>query len=145
MFSLGLLDHTDLIQPNGKMRIVFLFFFLLVECFQIFPCHLCTHYESSWVRTNSYNSVLRCWVSVTHSLAIVWITWLPIWIAQGHSFLRSDLAIQIPTQCCNSFSSDLERACQRRIGIIQSEPVQKIMLYRQNVKIWNALLDFYLC
>lgn len=88
-------------------------------------------------------TVLRCWVSVTHSFAIIRITWLPIWIAQGHSFLRRDLAIQIPTQCCNSFSSDSERACQSRTGIIRKAPVQKIMLYTQNVKLLKILLDFY--
>lgn len=103
--------------------------------FRHFPCHLGTLYVSPWVQTNSYNSVEV--LSVTDSL--VWITRPPFWIAQGHSFLRSDLAIHIPTQCCNSFSSDWKRACQSRAGIIMRAPAQKIILYRQNVKIWKFL------
>lgn len=151
MFSLSLLDHTDRIQPNRKISVFyfFLFFFLgmslcVCVCFQIFPRLLCTHYESSWVENQQLEQHVEV-LSVSDSLACHHMNHMtnPIWIAQGHSFLRSDLAIQISTQCCNSFSSDSWRACQSRAGIIQRAPVQKIMLYRQNVKIWNGLLDFY--
>lgn len=50
--------------------------------------------------------------------------------------------IHIPTQCCNSFRSDSERACQNWTGIIRKAPVQKIMLCTQNVKFLKALLDY---
>lgn len=68
-------------QPAKRQKFVLLFFSLEVEfvCLQRFPCHLCTHYTyvcvvSPRVWNDSYNNVSRCRVSVTHSLAIVWIT-----------------------------------------------------------------------
>lgn len=133
------ITHIDSSRRGGGIGGIggcyFAFLWSTLCVFRHFPCHLGTLYVSPWVQTNSYNSVEV--LSVTDSL--VWITRPPFWIAQGHSFLRSDLAIHIPTQCCNSFSSDWKRACQSRAGIIMRAPAQKIILYRQNVKIWKFL------
>lgn len=139
MVSLGALgSHTS--RPakqenaNGGFYLSFLRWSLCVCRYFHFICTH-THYESHWEQTNGYSTAEV--LSVGDSLAFIWITWQPIWIAQGHSFLRRDLAIQIPTQCCNSFSSGSEEACQSQNGIIKRAPGQKIMLYRQNVKIWK--------
>lgn len=91
----------------------------------------------------AHNSMSRCWVSVTHSFAIVWVTWLALWIAQGHSFLTSDSCILIPTQWFNWFPSSLRWTCSSLAGIIHRAPVQEIKLYIQNVmKVWNDLPDW---
>lgn len=47
-------------------------------------------------------------------------------IAQGHSFLRSDLVIQIPTQCFNWFSSDLEQACKAKLALFRGHQYKRL-------------------
>lgn len=47
-------------------------------------------------------------------------------IAQGHSFLRSDLVIQIPTQCFNWFSSDLERAREAKLALFRGHQYKRL-------------------